>query len=170
MGHPCLSDAPRVILALAPEFTSGAWSGLIGSLSFIVGAVGVGILLCGAYATVVRLVGCQLAGARGASTKSEQDGPGQPFTSSLLLSLEFLIGAGIIQTLVGVDWQHVASLGGLVAVRAVAGLSFRWEAAGRITRKGEEVAVPGPTPALEACNGVHLLPESPAKVPAEAGP
>jgi uncharacterized membrane protein len=149
---------------------SGAWSDLVGALSFIVGAVGVGILLCGAYSTVVRLIGSQLAGARGASAKPEQDAPGQPFTSSLLLSLEFLIGAGIVQTLVGVNWQHVASLGGLVVVRAVAGLSFRWEAAGTLTRKEEEVAVHGPTPALEACNGAHLLPERPGKVPAEAGP
>jgi uncharacterized membrane protein len=170
MGPLSTAGAASFALAVAPEFMTNTWSGLVGSLSFILGAVGAGILLCGAYSTVVRLIGSQVAGARGASTKPEQDDPGQPFISSLLLSLEFLIGAGIIQTLVGVDWQHVASLGGLVAVRAIAGLSFRWEAAGRFTRKEEEAPVREATPALEACNGVHLQPESTAKVPVEAGP
>jgi uncharacterized membrane protein len=169
MGHPFVPDARPVVLAVAPEFLSNMWSGLIGLLSFIVGAVGVGILLCGAYATVVRLIGSQLAGARGSSTRPEQDAPGQPFTSSLLLSLEFLIAAGIIQTLLAADWQHVASLAGMVAARAVAGLSFRWEAAGRFTRAEEGAAVGEPTPALEARNGVPLLSECPDKTPAEAG-
>jgi uncharacterized membrane protein len=169
MGHPFLPDAPRVILAFAPDFLSSTWSGLIGLLSFIVGAVGVGILLSGAYSTVVRLIGSQVAGARGASTTPEQDAPGQPFTSALLLSLEFLIAAGIIQTLLAADWQHVAALAGMVVARAVAGLSFRWEAAGRLTRNAEEVAVREPAPALEAGNGVPLLSECPDKTPVEAG-
>jgi uncharacterized membrane protein len=169
MEHAFFPDAPRVVLALAPESVSSTWSGLIGSLSFIVGAVGVGILLSGAYSTVVRLIGGQVAGPRGAGTRPDQDAPGIPFTSSLLLSLDFLIGAVIIQTLVAADWQHVASLGGLVVVRALAGLSFRWETAWGLTRKEEEVAVRGPTPALEARNGVHPPAECPADIPVEAG-
>jgi uncharacterized membrane protein len=169
MGYPFLPDAPWVVLALAPESMSNTLSGLIGSLSFLVGAVGVGILLCGAYSTVVRLIGSQIAGARGASTGPEQEAPGQPLTSSILLSLDFLIGAGIIQTLIAADWQHVAALCGMVAVRAVAGLSFRWEAVGRSTRKEEEVAVRGPTPALEGRNGVPLPSECPGEIPEEAG-
>src|SRR5262249_45682598 len=138
-------------------------------LSFIIGAVGVGILLCGAYSTVVRLIGNQVAGARAATPRPEQDAPVQPFTSSLLLSLEFLIAAGIVQTLLAADWQHVASLAGMVVARAVAGLSFRWEADGRFTRTEEGVAVRETNPALEARNGVPLLSECPDKTPVEAG-
>jgi uncharacterized membrane protein len=158
VGHPYLPDAPRVVLALAPDFMSETWPGLAGALSIIVGAVGVGILLCGAYSTVVRLISRQVAGARGAITNPEQEAPGQPLTASLMVSLDFLIGAAIIQTLIATDWQHVTSLGGLVVVRAVAGLGFRWEAAGRLTCKEEAVAVRGPTPALEARHGVHSPP------------
>jgi uncharacterized membrane protein len=169
MGHPFLPDAPRVILAVAPEFLSNTWSGLIGSLSFVVGAVGVGILLCGAYSTVVRLIGSQVAGARGSGARPEQDAPGQPFTASLLLSLEFLIAAGIVQTLLAADWQHVASLAGMVAARAVAGLSFRWEAVGRFTCNEEGAAVRETNRALEARNGVPLLSECPDKTPVEEG-
>jgi uncharacterized membrane protein len=167
MGHLSSPDAMTVVLALAPDFMSATVSGMIGSLSLIVGAVGVGIVLCGAYSTVVRLIGSPVAGMRGVTTKAEQNIYGLPFTSSLLLSLDFLIGAAIIQTFVPADWQHVTSLGALVAVRALAGLSFRWEPAAKSTRKEEE-AVREPTPAFEAHDAVHLLSDFPDKTPMEA--
>jgi uncharacterized membrane protein len=153
-------------VVLPPDFMSATVSGMIGSLSVIVGAVGVGIVLCGAYSTVVRLVG-NPAGVRGQTTKAEQDIYGLPFTSSLLLSLDFLIGAAIIHTFVPADWEHVASLGGLVAVRALAGLSFRWETAAKSIRKEEE-PVQEPTPALEAHDAVHVLSDCPDEIPMEA--
>ena len=169
MVHPFVPDVPRAVLALAPESMSNTWSGLVGALSLIVGAVGVGTLLCGAYATVVRLIGGQVAAARGASTRPEQGPAGQPLTSSLLLSLDFLIGAGVIRALADFSWQHVAVLGGLVAIRAVAGLSFHWEAARALPRREQEVAARETTPALEPRNGVPLPSECPVMVPVEAG-
>jgi uncharacterized membrane protein len=169
MGSPSTAGAASLVLAAAPEFMTSAWSGLVGSLSLILGAVGAGILLCGAYSTVVRLIGGQVAGARGAGATPEQDAPGQPLTYSLLLSLEFLIGAGVVRTLADTSWQHVAALGGLVAVRAVAGLTFRREAARALPRREQEVAARGPTPALEARNDLRLPSELPGMVPAEVG-
>jgi uncharacterized membrane protein len=154
MGHPFLPDVLRAV---------------VGWLSFLVGAVGVGVLLGGAYSTVVRLIGGQVAAAREAPAGPPQDAPGQPFRSSLLLSLDFLIGAAVIETLVAADWKAIATLGGLVAARAAAGFVVRWEADAGFTRGEKESAARAPAAALEARNGVYPPSECPVNSPAEAG-
>lgn len=125
---PCL----RACAALFAEQTGAvatanpAYS-LLESLSMVVGAAGAGVIVWGAYCSVVRLIAAETALARGQTPRSETSG--RPvFATYVLLGLEFLIAANIIKTLVTPDWQHVAMLAGIVVIRAVISLNLRWEA------------------------------------------
>jgi uncharacterized membrane protein len=143
--------------------------GLVDALALVVGAVGIGVLLCGTYATAVRLIGSQISAGGRPEPGTEQEATRLQFGPYLLLGLDFIIAAGAIKTLVHADWQQVAVLGGMVLIRAVAGISLHWEMAR--TPAARELAVPGERslPAPPNVNGWPVAPERPAEVPGEAG-
>lgn len=136
---PCLYASAALLADKAPEVAANPAHGLIDSLALIVGTAGAGVIVWGAYCSVIRLIAAEAAAARGQAPKGEPAAHRQPFTSYLLLGLEFVIAANVIKALLTPDWQHIAVLAGVVLVRAFIGLNLRWEA-------GRVPAVPGPGP------------------------
>jgi uncharacterized membrane protein len=112
-----------------PELLSSTISGVTDSLSLIVGLAGVGIILWGAYGTLVRLIATETALGRGATPKTDSQPTRPAFTSYVLMGLEFLIAATLIRLVSAPDWQHLAMLGGIVLTRMVLSLNVRWESA-----------------------------------------
>ncbi len=169
MAPPFAVFAAALAEASTPDLMANTVVGLVDALALVVGAVGITVLLCGTYGTAVRLIGSQVGLARGTESRMDQELLRLQFLPYLLLGLDFIIAAGAIKALVHPDWQHVAVLGGMVLIRAVAGLSSRWEAVRVPVAKGQEPAAGRSLPAPEAVNGYPLPAERPAEVPAEVG-
>ena len=169
MAPPFTVIAAALADTSTPDLMANTVVGLVDALALVVGAVGIGVLLCGTYATASRLIGSQVGLARGTESRREQDLIRLQFIPYLLLGLDFIIAAGAIKALVHPDWQHVAVLGGMVLIRTVAGLSCRWEAMWNPAPTEQEAPVGRSLPAPGAVNGCPLPTERPAEVPAEVG-
>ncbi len=63
----------------------------------------------------------------GQQPQSERETLRQQLAFYLLLSLEFLIAADIIDTIVQPSLEELAMLGGIIAIRTVISLSLNWE-------------------------------------------
>lgn len=168
MGPPFAATAALFADSPPPDVMANTLSGLVDALSLVVGTAGIGVLLCGAYATAVGLIGSQLAAARGPGPKAGQEPTRFLFVPYLLLGLEFIIAAGVIKTLVHPDWQNVTVLGGIVLIRTVAGLSLHWEMTRDPVFRAKQVGADRPLPAPEGTNGRPLPVENGVPVPVQA--
>jgi uncharacterized membrane protein len=168
MGTPLNAAAPAFAEVSRAELLSNPVFGLAESLSLIVGAVGVAVILWGAYSTAVRLIGSQFAPTRRLSPMAWPETVCQQLSSHLLLGLDFLTGAGLIRALVAPDWLNVAVLGGIVLIRTVTSFSRRWEVARSTGLQELEVAA-GCSPAAREESEGWPLPESADEVPVQAG-
>jgi uncharacterized membrane protein len=142
---PCLYASTALFADKAPEVVANPAYGLIDSLALIVGAAGAGVIVWGAYCSIVRLIAAEAAAARGQVPKSDTAVSRQPFSAYLLLGLEFLIAANVIKALLTPDWQHIVALGGLVLIRTIITLDVRWETSRTLSLRGPE--------AMERLNG-----------------
>jgi uncharacterized membrane protein len=171
---PLLAKAPNA------ELWSNPVDGLLVSVALIISAVGVAVILWGAYCSVLRLIALETAAARGQLPKTDAAAGRLLFATYLLPGLDFLIAGGVIKTLAVSDWQQAAVLGGIVMVRTLLGLGMKWEAASACVEEspaaGEGVAAPADSP--EATNkradtiDVKAAPaagERPAPPPASPG-
>lgn len=89
----------------------------------IVGICAVLIMLWGVAQTVWHLVGSRLVRGRAI----EWDGLRSELGYFILLGLEFLIVADVIQTITAPDLEHVLVLGLIVLIRTVIAFSLNWE-------------------------------------------
>jgi uncharacterized membrane protein len=112
---------------IRPDVVASPVTGLMDALALIVGAAGVGVLVWGAYGAIARLIGAEAALVRGQKTETPTRSLYGPY---LVMGIEFLIASSAVKTLASPDWQHVATLGGLVLARTLLSLSLRWETAG----------------------------------------
>ena len=115
-------------LALGQE--SPAYAGLrnwvdisLHAAAGIVGVFAVLIMLWGVARTVWRLVGIRPFRGR----TSQRDGLRSELGYFILLGLEFLIVADVIQTITAPDLEHVLVLGLIVLIRTVIAFSLNWE-------------------------------------------
>jgi uncharacterized membrane protein len=136
-----------------PDLVATPVTGLIDALALILGTAGVGVLLWGAYGALTRLIGAETAQARGQKPDPAARSQYGPY---LIMGMEFMIASSAVKTLATPDWQHIATLGGLVVARTLLSLSGRWESSGPApaverTALVEHVAAPAlPGPAAEA--------------------
>jgi uncharacterized membrane protein len=152
-----------------PDLLSSTVSGITDSLSLIVGLAGVGIILWGAYGTLVRLIATETALGRGIQPKTESQPTRPAFTSYVLMGLEFLIAATLIRLVSAPDWQHLAMLGGIVLTRLVLSLNVRWESGKDSNPLKEVTAALGRAVApLEIRNGVNEPADRAALAPVHA--
>ncbi len=84
-----------------------------------IGICGVAIIVWGALLMLVRLLRLELTRIRGLRICREREALRHQFGSYLLLGLEFLIAADIIETVVNPTLEEVALLGGIVLIRTV---------------------------------------------------
>ncbi len=94
----------------------------VGYLSFGVGVVGAAIIVWGALLSMVCVVRLEVARIRGKNICSDREMTRHHFGSYILLGLEFLIAADIVDTVIKPSLNELIILGSIVAIRTV--LSF----------------------------------------------
>lgn len=95
---------------------------IIKYLAFNIGVVGVSIIIWGALLSIVSLIRLEIMHVRGKNICRRREIVRLHFGTYILLGLEFLIAADIMDTIIKPDLQEVAILGSIVAIRTV--LSF----------------------------------------------
>src|SRR5262245_59943635 len=95
--------------------------------SFVVGVLGVLIIVFGVLSGLVRFVRAELAAARGWAVDEARKQLRRVLGYYLLLGLEFLIAADIIDTLMKPSVQDLIVLGAIVLIRTVISYSLNVE-------------------------------------------
>src|SRR5690349_23163286 len=95
--------------------------------SFGIGVLGVLVIVFGVLSGLVRFVRAEFSAARGLVVDEERKKLRQVLGYYLLLGLEFLIAADIIDTLMKPKPQEMIVLGAIVAIRTVISYSLNGE-------------------------------------------
>src|SRR6266478_4353907 len=95
--------------------------------SFGIGVLGVLVIVFGVLCGLVRFVRAEFSAARGLSLDEERKQLRHVLGYYLLLGLEFLIAADIIDTLMKPSTQDLIILGAIVAIRTVISYSLNAE-------------------------------------------
>ena len=123
------------LMALSPLFATGPnaglWSnpmdGVIASVAAMIMAIGVVIVIWGAYCSVIRLIALETATVRLRLPSTDTAPVRLLFTAYLISGLDFLIAGAVIQTLAESDWQQLSVLGSIVLVRTLLGVGMKWQ-------------------------------------------
>lgn len=108
--------------------------------SFGISVLGVLVIVLGVLCGVVRFLRSEVSATRGADVESERRKLRQVLGYYLLLGLEFLIAADIIDTLMKPNTQDLIVLGAIVAIRTVISYSLNAELAPESAREGKAAA------------------------------
>ena len=92
-----------------------------------IGVLGVLIILWGMCDALIRFVGIEVAALRGTDQTRSRETLRHHLAYYLLLGLELLIAADIVETIVAPDLNHLATLGAIVVIRTVISFSLNWE-------------------------------------------
>jgi uncharacterized membrane protein len=103
--------------------------------SFGIGVLGVLVIVFGVFCGLVRFVRAEFSAARGLSVDEERKQLRHVLGYYLLLGLEFLIAADIIDTLMKPSTQDLVILGAIVAIRTVISYSLNSELAHEASHK-----------------------------------
>ena len=103
--------------------------------SFGIGVLGVLVIVFGVLGGLVRFVRAEFSAARGMSVDEERRQLRHVLGYYLLLGLEFLIAADIIDTLMKPSTQDLVILGAIVAIRTVISYSLNSELAHEPSRR-----------------------------------
>ena len=96
-------------------------------VSLAIGLVGCLILIYGVAIAFLHFFKVERLFWGGQQPQSEREALRNQLAYYLLLSLEFLIAADIIDTIVQPGLEELAILGGILAIRTVISLSLSWE-------------------------------------------
>ena len=91
-------------------------------LSFGIGVVGISVITWGALISTVSCIKLTILQIKGNNTYKNREIVRHHFGSYILLGLEFLIAADIMETIIKPSLQEVAILGSIVVIRTI--LSF----------------------------------------------
>src|SRR3974390_737932 len=103
--------------------------------SFGIGVLGVLVIVFGVFCGLVRFVRSEFSAVRGLSVDEERKQLRHVLGYYLLLGLEFLIAADIIDTLMKPSTQDLVILGAIVAIRTVISYSLNSELAHESTHR-----------------------------------
>jgi uncharacterized membrane protein len=92
------------------------------AVAFGVGCVGAVTILWGVVLSVVRLVGCEVGLLRGRDVGHRRETLRHQLGTYLLLGLEFLIAADVIETVIKPSLTEIGILAGVVLIRTVIGV------------------------------------------------
>lgn len=92
-------------------------------LAITIGAIGVLIIMLG----VARGTAMFIRSERSGSKPTDRNRLRMDLGYYLLLGLEFLVAADIIEPLLAPDFEHIAILGAIVVIRTVISVSLNWE-------------------------------------------
>ena len=119
--------------------------------SFGIGVLGVLVIVFGVLCGLVRFVRAEFSAARGLGVDEERKQLRHVLGYYLLLGLEFLIAADIIDTLMKPSVQDLIVLGAIVLIRTVISFSLNAEL------RSEQTTRPL-TPSLSASEGEREIP------------
>lgn len=105
--------------------------------TFGISVLGVLVIIFGVLCGVGRFLRSEVASARGANVEGERRKLRQVLGYYLLLGLEFLIAADIIDTLMKPTTQDLIILGAIVAIRTVISYSLNSELADESAHSGK---------------------------------
>ena len=108
--------------------------------TFGISVLGVLVIIFGVLCGVVRFLRSEVSAVRGANVEGERHKLRQVLGYYLLLGLEFLIAADIIDTLMKPTTQDLIVLGAIVAIRTVISYSLNVELAPEPAREGKVAA------------------------------
>ena len=109
--------------------------------TFGISLLGVLVIILGVMSGLVRFLRSEASALRGATVEGERRKLRQVLGYYLLLGLEFLIAADIIDTLIKPTTQDLIILGAIVAIRTVISYSLNSELAHETTQP-EKAATP----------------------------
>lgn len=119
------------ILGAAGEERQTAWithiHEVMDILAVVIGVIGVAVIVWGVFCGLIQLVKLELAVFRGSNVSSLREALKEHLGFYLLLGLEFLVAADIIETLIEPSLDHLAVLGAIIAIRTVISVSLNWE-------------------------------------------
>ncbi len=98
-------------------------------VTLMISVMGVGVIVFGVLSGVLRFFRSEIAAARGGNVRDERRELRRVLGYYLLLGLEFLIAADIINTLMTPTTQELILLGAIVAIRTVISCSLNSELA-----------------------------------------
>jgi uncharacterized membrane protein len=150
MTFPSSTSIPLFAADANPGLWANPIDGLVVSVAMILMAIGVAIIVWGAYGSVLRFIALETAAARGRAATPDLTPVRLLFAVYLLPGLDFLIAGGVIKTLAVSDWRQITVLGALVLIRALLGVSTRWEAGST-----SAVASPALPDGIATKNGTH---------------
>jgi uncharacterized membrane protein len=110
-------------------------------VTFGIGALGVLVIVFGVACGITRFIRSELSAVRGANVEVERRNLRQVLGYYLLLGLEFLIAADIIDTLMKPTSQDLIILGAIVAIRTIISYSLNSELAHELSHS-EKPATP----------------------------
>lgn len=108
--------------------------------SFGISVLGVLVIVFGVLGGLGRFIRSEIAAARGADVESARRRLRRVLGYYLLLGLEFLIAADVIDTLMKPTIQDLLILGSIVVIRTVISYSLNAELAEETRETGKEVA------------------------------
>ena len=108
--------------------------------TFGISVLGMLVIIFGVLCGVVRFLRSEVSAVRGANVENERRKLRQVLGYYLLLGLEFLIAADIIDTLMKPTTRDLIVLGAIVAIRTVISYSLNVELAPERAREGKVAA------------------------------
>ena len=108
---------------------------LLENVSLPLGAIGIAIIVYGVACGVVRFVASELKALRGEDVSSQRDHLRALLGYYLLLGLEFLIAADIVESIISPERAELINLAIVVAIRTVISFSLNWEIAQHAKRR-----------------------------------
>ncbi len=121
----------RMLLADASELTPpiAQFDGFLHFIAQSIGLVGVLVILWGLLRALVQLGRLEAAAMRGAIDPQGRERLRTDLGYYLLLGLEFLVAADVVETIRAPSLEHLAVLGAIVVIRTAISISLNWELA-----------------------------------------
>ena len=99
----------------------------MGNLAVAISAIGVTAITWGVFCGVLKWIQLELARLKGKDARRLQETLRHHLGYYLLLGLEFLVAADIIETLLSPTLEHLGILAGIVVIRIIISYSLNWE-------------------------------------------
>ncbi len=122
----CLATASSAVDAHS-QSASAVLEQVMGSLAVVIGAIGVAAITWGVLCGVFKWVRMEWVTFRRSDTQHLREKLRHHLGYYLLLGLEFLVAADIIETMLSPTLEHLAVLGGIVVIRVIISYSLNWE-------------------------------------------
>ncbi len=118
---------PAVEATAGTELTFFSLDPLMHAVAGVIGVVGVSVIVWGVLIGLWRLIRLEQVTFRGGDAEELRSSLRHILGFYLLLGLEFLVAADIVESILAPDLEHLGVLGAIVVIRTVISFSLNWE-------------------------------------------